>query len=410
MSRTGSLYICYGSLADPLIHTQVVAYLEGLAASGFEVVLLTFEPGRPGRKRVAARRAELRARGIDWYRLRYHKSPSVPGTLLDIACGIVLGTWLVIRRRLTLIHARSHVPGLMGLGIKLLTGRRLLFDIRGFLAEEYVEAGTWREGGVVFRVMKRVERLLMGHADAFVMLSRPARELLTRWYPEAVAGKRIELIPCCVDLRNSSSEVLPVGREPNRTTFAYVGKLGGKYMQAEMAAFVAAYRAEGHDARWRIWTQSDPVAVRDAAARHGLAGAIDIGFAPPARLQSELASADVGLCFWRPVLSNAAASPTKIGEYLAAGLVVVTTSGLGNTDDVLSGNGDREDGPVGVILHGTEESDYLRAVHELRTLLAEPGIRERCRARARRELSLEEVGWPRYVALYRHLIPADGSP
>ena len=38
------LYICYLSLEDPLVHSQVVAYLAGLAERGHAVHLLTFEP------------------------------------------------------------------------------------------------------------------------------------------------------------------------------------------------------------------------------------------------------------------------------------------------------------------------------------------------------------------------------
>ena len=39
-----SLYVCYLSLEDPLVETQVVAYLEGLARRGHTIHLLTDEP------------------------------------------------------------------------------------------------------------------------------------------------------------------------------------------------------------------------------------------------------------------------------------------------------------------------------------------------------------------------------
>ena len=46
-----SLYVCYLSLDDPLVDTQVVAYLEGLARRGHTIHLLTFEPRRGIQKR-----------------------------------------------------------------------------------------------------------------------------------------------------------------------------------------------------------------------------------------------------------------------------------------------------------------------------------------------------------------------
>src|SRR4051812_3410679 len=80
------LHLCYLSLDDPLVQTQVVAYLAGLARSGHEIHLLTWETDlSPGRKRE--RRAELAARGIAWHGLRYHKRPSLPATVYDVVVG-----------------------------------------------------------------------------------------------------------------------------------------------------------------------------------------------------------------------------------------------------------------------------------------------------------------------------------
>src|SRR5262249_18510313 len=91
-----SLYVCYLSLEDPLVETQVVAYLEGLAGRGHTIHLLTFEP-----KLDAARRrrlaADLARRGIAWHSLRYHKRPSLPATISDALVGAFVAARLVRR-------------------------------------------------------------------------------------------------------------------------------------------------------------------------------------------------------------------------------------------------------------------------------------------------------------------------
>src|SRR3954454_12552304 len=134
--RLRSLYICYLSLADPLARTQVVAYLAGLAARGHTVHLLTFETELSHSRRRELR-AEMAALGIAWHGLRYHKRPTLPATIFDTLSGAALATWLVVRHRLRAIHARSHVPLAMALLARLPTRRRIIFDIRGLLAEEY---------------------------------------------------------------------------------------------------------------------------------------------------------------------------------------------------------------------------------------------------------------------------------
>src|SRR5436305_9132448 len=78
------LYVCYLTLDDPLTHTQVVAYLAGLAKAGHSVHLLTFEPGltRPRRRRW---RRGLRSLGVAWPGLRYPKRTPRPATSLSRA-------------------------------------------------------------------------------------------------------------------------------------------------------------------------------------------------------------------------------------------------------------------------------------------------------------------------------------
>src|SRR5207247_444456 len=74
-------------LREPLVQTQVLPYLRELAKGGERMSLLTFEP-RPWPDAMAAEwRVRLRADGIAWHRLPYHKRPSLPATLYDIARG-----------------------------------------------------------------------------------------------------------------------------------------------------------------------------------------------------------------------------------------------------------------------------------------------------------------------------------
>src|SRR3954451_17658499 len=113
--RLRSLYVCYLSLDDPLVRTQVVAYIAGLVERGHVVHLLTFETSRLTRGRRRALRAEMRDLGIAWHGLRYHKAPSLPATVFDTFLGAVVSVWLVRRFGLGAVHARSHIPVAMAL-------------------------------------------------------------------------------------------------------------------------------------------------------------------------------------------------------------------------------------------------------------------------------------------------------
>src|SRR3954452_19548011 len=196
MDRTlKSLYICYLSLEDPLAHSQVVAYLEGLARRGHEIHLLTFEPKlNPARRQQLA--ADLGRRGITWHLRRYHKRPSLPMTIFDALAGAATAIRLIRRHKLDAVHARSHVPAAAALLVRRLTGCKLIFDMRGLMAEEYADAGRWKEGGIPFRITKHVEGAAIKAADAMVVLTKRVRDYLFANRP----GPPVTVIPCCADL------------------------------------------------------------------------------------------------------------------------------------------------------------------------------------------------------------------
>lgn len=394
-----ALYLCYQSVREPLTRTQVIAYLEGLASAGHRVVLLTFEPEPPGAGERRRLRAELGALGVHWHHLRYHKRPTVPATAWDVGMGIVFGLLLTARYRVRLIHARSHVAGVMGLALKRLTGARLLLDVRGLLAEEYVDAGVWPADGRLFRATKRMERTLVRAADAVIVLTRRAADLLRSWYPGELIDTPIEVIPCCVDLRGSAPRAAEPDPAPARR-MVYVGKLGGWYWDEAMLDFLEAARVSMPGLRLDVWTQSDATGMREMVVARGLTAHVSFDSTTPDRIPDVLARADAGLSFIRPTPSKAASSPTKIGEYLAAGLPVVANSGIGDVDALLAGSG--EAGPVGVIARADGEG-MREAATALEALLGAPDLRERCRRAAEEGLDLESVGWPRYRAVYQRL-------
>lgn len=197
------LYICYFGVREPLVQRQVLPYLAELKKDLASVSLVTFEPVPPERwdpGQLAGLRDSLGRKGIDWSHLQYHKRPTLPATALDIFLGAVCISRLARRQRIDILHCRGHVPMAMGVLAKRLAEIQLVFDIRGFMPEEYVDAGIWPPRGYLYRLTKLVERGLLSGADAFVVLTERAREYLfaERTHSDE-QGRPIAVIPCCVD-------------------------------------------------------------------------------------------------------------------------------------------------------------------------------------------------------------------
>ena len=400
-----AIYICYQSLLEPLSQTQVVPYLEGLVQAGHRIVLLTFEPRRLTAATTHRWRRRLERKGIAWHWRRYHKRPTIPATAWDVVVGIVAGLRLIRRYRVRVVHARCHVPGVMALVLKRLTGARFLFDVRGLMAEEYTDAGVWPPNGALFQLTKRVERALVRAADGIVVLTEKAKVLLRRWYPRELSGKPLAVIPCCADFRRqppreSTEPHCPAG---GAKTMVYVGKLDGWYHTDAMAGFMATSIRMIPGLRWQVWTQSNPRRLRGLLREKGVNGRVAIGSIPADEVPARLARAYAGLALIKPCVSKRACSPTKVGEYLAAGVPVIANPGIGDTDALLAREATEGRGPVGVILREFTEQGYRTALRKLDLLWNDPGISERCRDVARQHLDLQRVGWVRYRQVYETL-------
>ncbi|HKS27264.1 MAG TPA: glycosyltransferase [Pyrinomonadaceae bacterium] len=395
-----TLYLCYFGLREPLVQTQVLPYLRQLAGAGIEVYLLTFEPRMKERwndEELKAERARLMEQGIRWLSLPYHKRPSMPATAYDVLMGAWAAVRLIQRHRIDVLHARAHIAMAMALLAHRVTRCRLIFDIRGLVAEEYADAQVWAEGSLPFRMVKRLERAGIKRADQLVVLTRRMKDWLVE--QKLASADEIEVIPCCVDFSRFAQNGQELQPEPEeRFVVTYAGSVTGLYLLEEMGRFFLAVRAERPEAFLNIMTASEP---KEAAARLESVGLkpddFHIGAVAPAEVPRHLRRARLGLSFRKPAFSQIAASPTKIAEYLAAGLVVVCNAGVGDMDEML------EQERVGVVVEELDADAYREAARRALALASEADIKERSLDAARRNFDLVGVGGTRYRSVYERI-------
>lgn len=393
-----TLYVCYFGLQEPLVQTQVLPYLRELSRDVAEVNLVTFEPKDSLTQQEAQKlRLSVRAEGIEWFSLPYHKRPSLLGTAYDI----IAGAWFLVRfgrrKRIDVVHARSHVPMAMALLAQHLgASYRLIFDIRGLMAEEYGDAGIWAENSLPFRAVKRVERAGILRADQVVVLTQRFRNWLVA--NELKPMEQIEVIPCCVDLSRLENGNHENGRShADRFEVIYAGSVTGLYLLEEMGRFFLEVQKRRPHAFLRVLTFSSPTDAGQVLRGIGLTPEdFWIGTVSPAEVPDYLRRAHLGLSFRKRSFSQIAASPTKIPEYLAAGLPVVCTDGVGDTEFL-------EQKGVGVVVRDLNQQSYSEAVERILLLLENPVVRECCIRTARAHFDLETVGAVGYANVYRRI-------
>ena len=402
------LFISYNGMLDPLGQTQVMPYLRELAKCGVSYTLLSFEREKAftaeGISVTEDLRAQLRDQNIEWHWLRYHQRPSVPATLYDVAVGIRKAKSLIRRNRIGMVHARSHIPGAIALALKRSLGTKMIFDLRGLLAEEYVDAGHWLKDSLPYRITKSAERRIFTETDAVVTLTERIWPIIREW--EGLRGRNVQhaVIPCCADLSlfKFSDEDRARRRAElglaDKFTIVYSGSLNGWYLTEEMADFFAVFRRRRPDAHFLWLTNGSHERVKSVMSNRNVPADQFSVLTVPARLvPSYLSAADAALSFNKPSFSKIASSPTKNGEYLACGLPLIMNAGIGDSDALI------DEWNAGVLLEEFTDTEYDAAGAAIEKMVAQPGVRQSARAVAERLFDLQTVGVERYADLYERV-------
>ena len=416
MSLVGKqvLFISYNGMLDPLGQSQVIPYLKELSKLGTKFTLLSFERDHAyqndGPKRCDSLRAVLAESGIEWHWLRYHKRPSIPATAFDVAAGVRFATRLIKRKQIELVHARSHIPALIALRLKRRLGVKMIFDVRGLMAEEYIDAGHWRAGSMAARATKRMEARALNASDGVVTLTDALWTEMQSWPSLSLQSLAHETIPCCIDLeafRFDESARVARRSELNvadRFVLVYSGSIGGWYMTSEMAAFFAELKRQMPGAFFLWLTQGDRSIVDNAMTTAGLETRdYAVQSVAPADVPSWLSAGDAGIAFYRPGISRLGTSPVKVNEYLACGLPVIVNAGIGDTDSLIT----REE--IGTLVSDFTDANYASAAQAIGRLASAAQTRQRTRQVAEELLDLRRVGVERYARLYEEVLGTHAS-
>jgi glycosyltransferase involved in cell wall biosynthesis len=402
------LYISYNGMLDPLGQSQVIPYLKELSRLGIRFWLLSFE--RPqaftpaGAETTRHLREELAQCGIEWHFLRYHQKFSLPATAYDVTAGVRFASRLVREHQIELVHARSHIPATIALRLKKRFGTKMIFDVRGLMADEYVDANHWRKGSLAYRITKSAERKALWAADGIVTLTARIWPILSEW--DSLKGRHVihQVVPCCADLKLFQfSQESRDSRRPelgldDRFVLVYSGSIDGWYLTEEMADFFSSLKNQNPRAFFLWLAPSRHERIRALMReRRILEADYTVIAAAPRDVPSYLSAADAGLAFIKPCFSKLASSPTKYAEYLACGLPLIINQGIGDSDDLILKHN------AGVLVSEFDKTAYDQAAARIFDLVRGAETRRHSRAIAQELFDLERVGGARYAQLYEEV-------
>lgn len=410
-----TLFLSYDGLTDPLGQSQILPYQEGIAAAGHGVTIISTEKDTSFIKRKDEIQMRIDKADIHWKPIRYTKQPPIVSTILDVWKMKRLAFQLHKERKFDLVHCRSYLTMLVGAALKRKFGVKLIFDLRGFWADERVDGGLWPQGNPLYRMVykyfKRKEALWMATADRIVSLTEAGAKVMRVWpafqqNPNMAPKQRdIEVIPCAADFDFFSlvtSEDRTRGRKylgisEDALVVNYLGSIGTWYLLPEMFKFFKGVLMKRPDAIFLFLTPEPTESIVSKAAEHGIGPEkVIVRYAERNEINTLLSASDVSLCFIKPCFSKLSSSPTKIGELLAKGIPIVANAGVGDVEQILSMVN------AGIVLKDFEKDSISAAVDSLLDLLKSRPSQNILREKSKKYFGLK-IGIDAYLKLYNSL-------
>ncbi len=399
-TKNRALYITYMGLTEPLLYSQALNYLKSLSLKGLSISIISFEKREFLTKNsINGIKEDLNKCGIKWFFMTYHKRFKCLSKPYDIVRGMFFVLYISFKERIDIIHARGTFCVLIGSASFFLLRQKMIFDMRGLMAEEYADAGSWKRNSFIYKFISKLEQYFARRADEVIILTAKTKGLITN-------GNRVKnftIIPTCVDLDKFNIE-RRANSNYNRLTYSlngkfvlmYAGSLGTWYMLSEMMDFFRELINLKNDAVFFILSQTDKKWIEQYIP-HNLKKKTVIDRVNPENVPDIVSMADIGIFFIKPCISKTASCPTKFAEYLACGLPVIINKGVGDTEEIVKEN------RIGIVIDAFNVTEYKRAIVQTIELLKEGDIlRKRCYDVAYKYFSLKK-GVESYSNIYERL-------
>lgn len=405
MSLKQSLFISYDGLTDPLGQSQVLPYYIGLSKIGHRITILSCEKEANFKKNREVVAQKCKANQINWEYTFYKADIPVVSPTLNTRRLRKKAKEVFQKNDFDIVHCRSIIPASIGYDLTKNSKAKLIFDIRGFWADERVDGRIWNLSNPVYRFLyqyfKKKERFLFKHADTIVTLTENAKNYIASHFE--TKGDFL-VVPCCVDVNHFNAnhikedeiQVLKEKLEIPKSNFVltYVGSLGARYMLSEMLDFFKILQEIEPNSTFLFISKSDTSEIETIAKEKGIeSNSILITSCEYQDIPQYISVGNASIFFIITSFSGKAVSPTKQAEVMSLGLPIVANSGLGDTDMILNKT------KCGIVVNEFGSQYYAEAAKKLLTFNKS---KEEVRAEAL-QLFTTEMGIERYDSIYQNL-------
>lgn len=324
---------------------------------------------------------------------------------VDMTLLLIVVIYLGIRKDIDIVHARSYIPGIFGVLMKMFFNTKFVFDPRGILPEEVILARNWKPENIFYRIMKWLEKKIIKNADSIIVLSTNFAYHYKKIYPH----EAINIIPCCTDTShffydpNLRKEIRTKLNLENKLVVLFTMGCFVPYQILDEAIYIfkliksqdstaSLLLLTGDTQKTKIYISAK---IEEGKFKEDITEKdILIMNVPFQEMPAYVNAADVALLVRAPSIVSKVASPVKFAEYLACGVPVIAYKDIGDTGGII------EKYQIGVIIDPqSEESIISQQIKKALNL-----VKEKETTLSRYALAVKEnLSWFKYLDSYLYI-------
>lgn len=301
---------------------------------------------------------------------------------------LIYTSLMVIRKRIDIIHTFGYSAMIMGAIVKIITKRKLISELHGITPEERIIAGIWKKESVKYRIAKLLEKKCIEFSDHIFVVSNAFKEYIIGTYK----CPPIDVIPCVVNIYKFyfDSEKREIMRKKydlqNNFVVVFNGSFAPWDLLSEILSYSGTFKNKIENVHFLILTQNK-TKVLELLSIYGLhKNDFTVISLSHEEVPSYLVMGDIGLIWRDRSIATRVSSPMKFAEYLACGLPILATDGIGDISQLI------ETYKVGSIVDLSSIDSTTKAIDRILAMirLDNKKLRERCIDVAREHFSFDK--------------------
>lgn len=380
------LFLADGSIDNPILLSQGIPLLKEISRRGNVCLLVTHKNYPDYTEAECLTTEKLENSEVIHIEIKIKYSRFYPNWMSFFITETRQVIRLISLYKINILHCRSLFPSLVGLIIKVLFKPhiKLIYDNRGVFIEEEIEKGHWSKNSFkifLFRFLEKI--IIINSCDQIIVVSKAFKHYLINKFnlimpnletKVTVINNKTRLLPPDIALSiesYKSREKIYAIYNGSGAIWQNIDELVQLIQIAEKKFPEIFFKVISYDLE-SILMQFKSCSINKDRVEFVQVASSDV--------QKLLIRGNFGVLLRKNSIINKVSSPLKFAEYLAAGLPVLVSRGVGDTEEMIKKFN------VGVI----HDSDHEISLRKMLKILEDSNIYNKCLEVASLEFDMKD--------------------